>query len=131
MHSAGFLQSNLPGEVVFRRSDSSSLQHRYHIQCRQYQKFMACVVTVNRHDIYINDGLGMCHPQCLRYIYTGMVNRLGSNTGNHYQLHSVAFAWVTDISNLHQKLLRAKKRANESLGMAFSLLNFLTARITK
>ena len=81
---------------------------------------MAFVVTVNRHDIYINDGLGMGHPQCLRYIYTGMVNRLGSDTGNHYQLPSVAFAWVIDIPTSVKKILRAKKRANGSVGMAFS-----------
>ena len=35
--------------------------------------------------------------QCLCHIYTRMVNRLGSDTGDHYHLPSVAFAWVTDI----------------------------------
>ena len=81
---------------------------------------MACVVTVNRHDIFINDGLGIGQPQCLRYTYKGMVNRLGLDTGNHYQLTSVAFVWVTDIPTSVKKILRAKKRANGSVGMAFS-----------
>ncbi len=114
MRAPGFLQSNLLGEVVFWRSDSSSLQHRYQIQCRQYQKFMACVVTVNRHDIYINDGLGMGHPQCLGYKYTGMVNRLGSDIGNHYQLPSVAFAWVTDIPTSVKNFLEQRRELMEA-----------------
>ena len=114
MHSAGFLQSNLPGEVVFRRSDSSSLQHRYHIQLIQYQIFMACVVTVYRHDIYINDGLGMGYPQCLQYIYTGMVNRLGSDTSNHNQLPSVAFAWVTDKSTSIKNFFEQRRELMEA-----------------
>ena len=72
------------------------------------------MVTVNRHDIYINDGLGMGQTQYLRYIYTGMVNRLGLDTGNHYQLPSVAFAWVTDITTSVKKFFEQRRELMEA-----------------
>ena len=81
---------------------------------------MACVVTVNKHDIYINDGLGMGHPQCLRYIYTEMINRLGSETGNHYQLPSVAFARVTEIPTFLKNFFEQRRELMEAWEWPFA-----------
>ena len=70
------------------------------MELHEYRQFTYKRFTVNRHDMYISlyitKGLAGATP--MPYVYIHMhLHRLGSDTGNHYQLPLMAIAWVTSM----------------------------------